>query len=389
MVTTMKRMRMLVGMIALAGACTCGGGGGGATRDAQLAVDAGEAPLPVGVRDLSATLEPLRASGNLPALGGAIVEHGQVIALGVVGVRALGHPQAAWWDDRWHLGSDTKAMTATVVARLVERGLLTWDTPLSTLLPGLPMRADYASVTPRQLLSHRAGLPGVIPPSIWGPLWSMTTDVPAARRWFAEQILALAPAQPIGDFAYANAGYMVMGAALEALTGKPWERLMQEELFDPLAMRGCGFGMPDRGALLEPWGHRWSGGVATPVTPGPGDDNPPALGPAGTVHCTLVDWSRFVAAHVAGARGDTSYLGAASWSTLHTPVGGGDYALGWNVSTRKWANGTVFTHAGSNTMNYAVVWAAPELDRAYLVVTNRGEAMLETDAAVAAMIKLK
>jgi D-alanyl-D-alanine carboxypeptidase len=366
----------------------CGGCGppAGGEPDARPTDAAPEAPFPAGVRDLANVLEPLRASGEMPALGAAIVERGQVVALGVVGVRALGHPPAAWWDDRWHLGSETKAMTATLTARLVERGVLAWDTPLPTLLPGVPMHAAYAAITPRQLLAHRAGLPTDIPAAIWNPLW-MPGNVPAQRRWFAEQILALAPAQPIGTFAYANAGYMVLGAALEAVTGQPWEELLRDEVLAPLAMTSCGFGMPDGGSLDDPWGHRVEGGAVLPVMPGRGDDNPPALGPAGTVHCALSDWAKFIAAHVAGARGDTSYLGAASWTAQHTPLGD-DYALGWGVTSRPWAGGTVFTHTGSNTMNFAVVWAAPAIDRAFLVVTNRGDAAAETDAVVAALINL-
>ena len=75
---------------------------------------------------------------------------------------------------------------------------------------------------------------------------------------------------------------------------------MEQRLFEPYGMDECGFGAPT-GA--QPWGHSdWDGG--TPKDPDTAQsDNPPGLGPAGTVHCTLASWGQFVALHLRGARG--------------------------------------------------------------------------------------
>ena len=51
---------------------------------------------------------------------------------------------------------------------------------------------------------------------------------------------------------------------------------------------------------------------------------------------------------------------------------GGDYGFGWNITTRPWANGAVWTHTGTNTMNYAVMWLAPNRKFAVVVATNMG-----------------
>jgi CubicO group peptidase (beta-lactamase class C family) len=281
-------------------------------------------------------------------------------------------------------------MTAMLTARLVERGLLTWDSTLPALLPGVSMNAAYSAVTPIELLSHRAGLFGDLlsHPDLWDPLWQ-PGDLLVQRAWFAAGALALAPEQPVGTYTYSNAGYMVMGAALEARTGRTWEELLQTEVFDPLGATSCGFGMPAApGVLDEPWGHRNSGGTWVPVPSGPGDDNPPPMGPAGTVHCSLVDWARIASANVAGARGDQRYLSTASWTRLHTVIGD-DYALGWIAVDRSWAGGRALTHSGTNTMNYATVWAAPAIDRSFLVVANRGDAFAETDAVFGTLIAVE
>src|SRR5207248_3569540 len=100
--------------------------------------------------------------------------------------------------------------------------------------------------------------------------------------------------------------------------------------------------------------------------PGPDADNPPSLGPAGTVHCSLVDWEKFLVVHLKGARSEPTIVSQSSIDTLHSPPPGGDYALGWIVADRSWGNGTVFTHSGSNTMWYATVWIAPKTNRIFV-----------------------
>jgi CubicO group peptidase (beta-lactamase class C family) len=89
------------------------------------------------------------------------------------------------------------------------------------------------------------------------------------------------------------------------------------------------------------------------------------------VHATLADWARFVALHLAGARGEPTSLSPESMRKLHTPPAG-DYALGWIAAERDWAGGAVLTHRGSNTLWVAEVWILPKLDAAVLVTTNQG-----------------
>src|SRR5262245_53367818 len=82
-------------------------------------------------RDVGAVLAPIRAKHDLPALAGAVLVGDRIVAIGVDGVRERGRPEKATTSDLWHLGSCTKAMTATVWAMLVEEGKLAWDTPLA------------------------------------------------------------------------------------------------------------------------------------------------------------------------------------------------------------------------------------------------------------------
>ncbi|TAK22263.1 MAG: class A beta-lactamase-related serine hydrolase [Myxococcaceae bacterium] len=362
----------------------------------DIPVPPSDIPAAPPAADLSATLEAIRARHALPALAAAVYDADRPLAQGAVGLRAADQPDApVTVDDRWHLGSDTKAMTATLVARLVERGTLRWDTTLAEAFPdeAATMRAAYRSVTLEQLLQHRGGVVGnlLARPAIWNALWTSTRPLLEQRRAFVGQVLALAPEVPVGTYLYSNAGYMLVGAALERATGLPWEDLMRTEVFTPLDMASCGFGAPATVDTTDaPWGHRTAGSVHTPVPPGPAADNPPALGPAGTVHCTLRDWARFAQLHLRGARRDPApYLRPESFARLHTPPSGGDYALGWGVASRPWAGALpALTHQGSNTMFLCSVWVVPSRGRVLLVATNAGDdrASAAVEATLGALI---
>ena len=174
---------------------------------------------------------------------------------------------------------------------------------------------------------------------------------------------------PGTQFLYSNAGYAVAGVMAERVTGEAWEDLMQRMLFEPLGMASAGFGAP--GVIDEPRGHVVGWLLTTPMEPGPAADNPPAIGPAGIVHCSLPDWAKFIRAHLRGERGGSGLLKPESFVRLHTPPPGGDYALGWGV-TESAAEGRCLSHAGSNTMWFVQAWLALDKDYAVLVATNVG-----------------
>jgi CubicO group peptidase (beta-lactamase class C family) len=201
----------------------------------------------------------------------------------------------------------------------------------------------------------------------------------------------MTPGATRGSYLYSNAGYVIAGTMLEEVTGEQWEDLIHREVFEPLGMTSTGFGPPGSlGAVPDqPRGHVRQGSQWIALEPNANADNPAALGPAGTVHSSLGDYARYVAAHLAGARGTPGLVSAAAFEKLHTPAPGSSYALGWNAQTRNWAGGRTLAHAGSNTLWYAVVWIAPERDFAMIAVTNAGgdDAARGTDLAIQALIE--
>ena len=113
------------------------------------------------------------------------------------------------------------------------------------------------------------------------------------------------------------------------------------------------------------------------------------MGPAGTVHCSIPEWARFAALHLAAERGRPRLLKAGTFRALHTPPAGFEYAGGWLVCQRTWAGGRAFNHSGSNTSWYATVWLAPALNLAFLAATNQGDKVAEkaNDDAIVALIR--
>lgn len=358
-----------------------------APAQAESPVTNVHATLKLNEQTLTNLLAPIRQKYDVPAIAAAVVNSKGLVAAGVVGTRKRGTDIPATLNDQWHLGSDTKAMTATLVAKLVEQGRLKWDSTVGDVFPDLAAGFDPRArkITVVQLLSHHAGLKPNPDLLAYGG-----ADGSQERLQVVKEELGQTPKrQPGTHFEYSNLGYSLAGAMIEKLTGKSWEQAMQAEVFGPLEMTSVGFGGTGTpGQVDQPWGHRADG---QPVaTNGPAMDNPPVLSPAGRVHCTIQDWAKFIADQLRGERGEPALLQPASYRKLHTPRFGGDYALGWVVVERSWGGGLVLNHAGDNTMNFANVWVAPRRDFAVLVCLNQSgqTAFQASDDAVAALIRL-
>jgi CubicO group peptidase (beta-lactamase class C family) len=336
-----------------------------------------------GVVDLGPDLAGIREKYDFPALAAAVIVEGELHARGVVGVRKYGSDVQAEPNDPFHLGSCTKAMTGSLVSLLVQQGKLKWETTLAEYFPDLrdTMHPDYRDVTLVHLLSHRAGVPpmtnGFAPVEGGQLLRIRAMKSPAEqRRRMTEIVLARPPVNKPGEKKeYSNAGISIAGAIVDRVMGEEYEAVLCRLLFEPLEMKTAGFGpMGTAGRIDAPWPHRKQGDEITPVTPEPMADNPPFITPAGRVHCSIADWAKYIQCVLKAVRGEDGLLSPEQVRQLKEPPFGGDYALGWGLHERPWAGGPVLQHAGSNGMNYCVVWVAPWKDFAVLAATNRGGA---------------
>jgi CubicO group peptidase (beta-lactamase class C family) len=150
------------------------------------------APAP---KDISALLAPIVQQHGVPGMAAAVIRGGEMVAVGVAGIRTRGKPEKIEPGDRFHIGSDTKAMTAMLCGILVDEGKLKWDQTLGETFPELKssMHAQYQGVTLEQLLTHRGGAPGDLTKDpLWGKLWQNKGSPRAARRL----LVANATSQP-------------------------------------------------------------------------------------------------------------------------------------------------------------------------------------------------
>jgi CubicO group peptidase (beta-lactamase class C family) len=323
---------------------------------AALPEAARAAPAPFQVRwpCSGAEREQIRSALRIPGLGFAREGYGER-SLGVSGLRMRGRSAAVQADDRWHWGSITKSMTATLIGGAVEAGLLTWDSrPLDVLRDALAdAHPGYAEVTLLHLLTHRAGIVGMDSDTELLTFPREEADPRASRLAAARLTLARAPLAPPGiRHVYGNRGYIIAAAMLEQVAGAPWEALMVERLFTPLGLTSAGFGAPGTpGLLVQPVGHAsWDGPSVTPHPPGLTiSDNPAVMGPAARVHMNLADMLIFLAAH----RDAAPLLTRATWQRLHRAPYGGNYAPGWMVAPEG------LWHSGSNRLWNAEVIVTP------------------------------
>jgi CubicO group peptidase (beta-lactamase class C family) len=351
--------------------------------------DAKTKPVSIVAGDEAVTraLQPIREKSDVPAIAAAVVTSAGIQFVGAVGVRKRGTDIPVALDDHWHLGSDTKAMTSTLIAKLVEQGKLKWEITLAEVFPDLApqMNPNFQKVTLLHLLSHHAGLP---------PNLKLTSyigdDVVALRlRAVREELVKNPQSAPGKTYKYSNLGYIIAGAVVEKVTGKSWEELVRSEIFEPLQMKSAGFGgTGTSGKIDQPWPHTADGKPT--LENGPDVDNLPVMGPAGRVHCSIQDWAKFIQDQLRGDRGESALLKPEAYQTLHTQPFGGDYALGWKVVERSWGGGKVLNHAGDNTMNFANVWIAPKRDFAIVACVNQSgdKAFTATDEAIVALMKL-
>ncbi|MFY7916133.1 MAG: serine hydrolase domain-containing protein [Rubrivivax sp.] len=271
----------------------------------------------------------------------------QSSAAAAAGLRQKGAPAATAIGDWLRIGSVSKAMTACMAAKLIDRGQLSWTLSLADALPDLAagMLPAFRSVTVVQLLEHRGGLIAMNNEADIGLflefLATQTAPLPetlAGRRRFAAA-WALQQAQPGvtpgQDFLYSNIGYMLVGMILEARSGKSFTALFDELIVPLLGMPGgpgVSLGLPTRAGLAVQRGHVGTLGAVQVF-----DGYPPGLQvwldvlsqAAGGVFATVTGYAKWQQLHQQALSGEPTPLPAAYVQRLRTAVG--DYVLGWEV----------------------------------------------------------
>ena len=297
-------------------------------------------------------LDSLIQQDKAPALFTAAVGKTGITRMAAGGVRQRGWGQEVTTKDILRINSNTKAMTAAMLATLVEDGVFPkgWQTTVQEVFPGL--HGSYHTVTLRELLGMRSGIRKS----------ARDWDRYGSRHAVVMDQFSQVPEVARGKFLYSNLSFVMAAAMAEKLTGKSWEMLMQERIFNPLGMASAGFGEPSRRASGQPWGHihdsdRTWVGRQRPL--------PEVMGPAGTVSLTMEDWAKFIVLWF-----DDVEPKILSRKVLTELTTGKRYAGGWYVRPKEHRPSRRLAHGGNSRTWRSLLLVYPDGNTAYLAVAT-------------------
>ncbi|MEO6167978.1 MAG: serine hydrolase domain-containing protein [Chitinophagales bacterium] len=310
--------------------------------------------------------DSIRRAYNIPELAYAVVNQNSVLDIAFLGHHSINLPDTATVNDRFHIGSDTKAMTAFIIAKFVEKNKLQWDTRFFDLFPGWKSTSNssYYNITLQDLLSHRAGIqpftedPDTMP--------SFTGNNQEKRMKFGQYVLSLNPVMPDSGlhFTYSNAGYTLATLMVEKVSGKSWEELVLK-VFNRDLKIDTKFSWPENLSKKDTWGHVAEGDKLVPV-PSDTDYRLDYTEPAGDINLSLPDYIKFVQLNIHGLSGKNNYLDNHTYQFIHKGIE--NYSIGWyNI----YENGQEFsTHAGTAGTYFSLVSIDRKRYVGYIIFTN-------------------
>lgn len=276
-------------------------------------------------------LQQERLQRELPALTAAVIYQGKLVWAGAAGFADVERQIAADTDSQFRLGSSSKPVTATAIARAIQQGVLTLDEPIARFHHSLPNPA-WAEMTLRQLLSHTAGLPGYEQNTDWLGLWQTLikqrnfTDVDVSLQLFDGSKLQYPAGQ---GFLYSSFDVVLASSVLEHAVQQPFLQYLAAQISQPL-------GLTSLQAAEQPYAkqvtfyQQRSDGQVKPHWPV--DLSQRWAG--GGLAASSVDLARVGAAWL-----DPAFIPAALQQQFWTPqrlangqVNEQNYALGWRVS---------------------------------------------------------
>ncbi len=278
---------------------------------------------------------------GLPAVAVAVVTPEGVVYERTLGTTALRDGVPLTPGFAFEIGSLTKSLTALAVLQLAEEGRVDLSAPVQRYLPWFRVADEAASrsITLEQLLTHTSGLHANGHGVVWHDVGRIDGSVPEAVRELASEP-ADAP-RPT----YANMNYVTAGAVLEAVTGQPWDVVLEERILTPLGMTSSAAGLDRREGIRTVTGHALTFGLLPYAT----RPIAPFAGPAGSIAiATPGDFAAYVRAWL--TPGSTSVVSpwvAAEALAPRVEVDGEPaYGLGWRSMER---NGRPVAHHSAGT----------------------------------------
>lgn len=184
-----------------------------------------------------------RAKIHAPAMSAAVAVDGKIIWAGAVGWENIEKKIPVTERTQFRIGSTSKAVTATLLAKLFQEGKVELDKSIAHYYPNLP-NPEWKKITLRQLASHSSGLPDYL--DNYGDLWGMYylfkldkryTSVSESLEVFDDNSLLF---EPGSQFHYTSFNTVLQSVVLEAVAGDAFLNTMRDRVFNPLGMNSTG-----------------------------------------------------------------------------------------------------------------------------------------------------
>lgn len=195
-----------------------------------------------------------RANIHAPAISAAVAIDGKIIWAGAVGWANIEKQIPATESTQFRIGSTSKAVTATLLAKMVQEGKIDLDKPIENYYSDLP-NPSWKKLTPRQLASHTSGLPDYIDNygDFWGYYYLFNlnkryTSVVESLEVFDDTSLLFDPGT---QYHYTSFNTVLQSVVLEAVANKPFLQTMREQVFNPLKMNStvAEYELPEQSSL--------------------------------------------------------------------------------------------------------------------------------------------
>lgn len=307
----------------------------------------------------------------------AIIQDGKVTYAKGYGLRNLESKQPVTTKTLFAIGSSTKSFTVTSLGVLVDQGKIEWDKPVREYLPDFRMMDAFATehMTPRDLVTHRSGLPR------HDRMWISS---PFSRQDIYERLRYLEPNKDFrSTFQYQNLMFMTAGYLAGHVAGMSWEDHVRKVVFEPLGMNSTNFSVVESQktddyslpyTLVKDQIHE------TPFR------NIDTIGPAGSINSNVEDMAKYVIMHMQHGKGIISrrnsndmqspQMSIAGPSPQYKELGSQSYGMGFFLTSYR---GHYLVHHGGNIDGFtALVTFMPQDNIGMIILSNQNASQLPT-----------
>ena len=312
----------------------------------------------------SSFADSIKLQYNIPELAFAVVGPDTVFEAHVSGVQRMNTNYMAKTTDRFHIGSNTKAITSFIAAILVELGQIKLNTKFLDLFPELKPKSNkaYRNITLQDLLTFRGKLPAYTYTFKQPTKKQITGDNAKQRFLLAKYFLLQKPMEEQNGLTPSNADYILAGLMLEKASCKSYKKLVKD--FGKTYGIDFGFDYPNLSDTLQPWGHD------TALKPLPPSDNYKLnwLLSAGNINVSLDDYIKFIQLYLKAIAGTSTVLSKETANNLlfGLPV----FSFGWFNKTDDNSKHHIAFNEGNAGAFITQVQVSKETNRAYIVFTN-------------------